>query len=144
MQSLDFDTAIRKIVASDERYHAEAYVFVQEAIRFTQKALGRDKEPQKHIGGQELLRGIRDYALSMYGPMTTTVLAEWGVHSCEDFGEIVFNLIRYNQATRSDSDSLEDFKDGYNFDDAFRKPFRPAHRRSAETKPPGIISPTIR
>jgi len=132
MQSLDFDAAIRRIVASDDRYSPDAYTFVQEGIRYTQKTLGRDKQPQKHVGGKELLRGIRDYGLSLYGPMTATVLEEWGVRSCEDFGEIVFNLIKFNQATRSDTDSRDDFKNGYDFDEAFRQPFRPPQRRLVE------------
>ena len=136
MQPLNFEDAIRKIVAADDRYQFEAYVFVQEAIHYTQKSLGRHIQEQKHVGGKELLDGIRDYALSMFGPMTPTVLSEWGIHSCEDFGEIVFNLIKHNQATQSQSDSREDFKNGYSFDDAFRKPFLPAKPRIIEPKSP--------
>jgi uncharacterized repeat protein (TIGR04138 family) len=135
MQSLSFENAIRKIVAADDRYQFDAYLFVQEAICFTQKALGRNKKDQKHVGGKELLQGIRDYALTMFGPMTPTVLWEWGIHSCEDFGEIVFNLIQHNQATQSQSDSRDDFKGGYDFDEAFRKPFLPAKPRVSEPKP---------
>src|SRR5271170_744625 len=135
MKSLSFEDAIRKIVAADDRYQFEAYLFVQEAIDFTQKSLGRHKQAQKHVGGKELLHGIRDYALAKFGPMTPTVLSEWGIHSCEDFGEIVFNMIQHNQAIQSQSDSRDDFKDGYNFDEAFRKPFLPAKRRSVEPKP---------
>ena len=134
MQSLNFEEAIRKIVAADERYQFEAYLFVQEAIRYTQKSLGRNKQDQKHVGGKELLHGIRDYALSIFGPMVTTVLSEWGIHSCEDFGEIVFNLIQHKQASQSQSDSRDDFKDGYNFDEAFRKPFLPSKPRVVEPK----------
>src|ERR1700689_3301392 len=135
MQSLNFEEAIRKIVAADDRYQFEAYLFVQEAIQFTQKALGRHKQEQKHVGGKELLNGIRDYALTMFGPMTPTVLSEWGIHSCEDFGEIVFNLIQHHQAIQSHSDRREDFKNGYAFDEAFRKPFLPAKPRGMDSKP---------
>jgi uncharacterized repeat protein (TIGR04138 family) len=135
MQSPDFEEAIRKIVAADDRYEFEAYLFVQEAIHYTQKSLGRHKQEQKHVGGKELLLGIRDYALDMFGPMTPTVLSEWGIHSCEDFGEIVFNLIQHKQATQSQSDSRDDFKNGYDFDEAFRKPFLPVKPRVLEPKP---------
>jgi uncharacterized repeat protein (TIGR04138 family) len=133
-QLLDFEEAIRKIIAVDGRYQAEAYRFVQEAIRYTQKALGRTKTGHQHVGGKELLNGIRDHALATFGPMTPTVLAEWGVHSCEDFGEIVFNLIQFDQAKKSQSDSREDFKGGYDFDEAFRKPFLPSKPRAMEPK----------
>ena len=56
MQSPNFEEAIRKIVAADDRYEFEAYTFVQEAIYYTQKSLGRHKQEQKHVGGKELLR----------------------------------------------------------------------------------------
>lgn len=138
MQSVDFETAIRKIVAEDDRYQFDAYIFVQEAIGYTQKALGRDKQEQKHVGGKELLNGIRDYALANYGPMALTLFTVWGIRSCEDFGEIVFNLIQHNQATQSETDSREDFKDGYDFDDTFRKPFLPAAHGSSGSKPTPI------
>jgi uncharacterized repeat protein (TIGR04138 family) len=134
MQSSNFEEAIRKIVAADDRYQFEAYLFVQEAILYTQKSLGRHRQEEKHVGGKELLNGIRDYALATFGPMTPTVLSEWGIRSCEDFGEIVFNLIQHKQATQSQTDSREDFKGGYDFDDAFRKPFLPAKPRAVEPK----------
>jgi len=135
MQSPSFEDAIRKIVEADNRYEFEAYLFVQEAIQYTQKSLGRHKQEHKHVGGKELLNGIRDYALTTFGPMSPTVLSEWGIHSCEDFGEIVFNLIRHDQAVQSKSDSRDDFKGGYDFDEAFRKPFLPAKPRVLEPKP---------
>ena len=61
MQSSNFEEAIRKIVAADDRYQFEAYLFVQEAILYTQKSLGCHRQEEKHVGGKELLNGIRDY-----------------------------------------------------------------------------------
>jgi uncharacterized repeat protein (TIGR04138 family) len=127
MQPINFEEAIRKIVAADPRYPAEAYFFVQEALQHTQRALGRHKTEDKHVGGRELLAGIRDYALKSFGPMVPTVLGEWGIHRCEDFGEIVFNMIEHNLATKRATDSREDFRAGYDFDEVFRKPFRPSN-----------------
>lgn len=135
MQSLSFEETIRRIVADDDRYQFEAYLFIQDAIRYTQKTLGRHNQEQKHVGGKELLNGIRDYALNLFGPMTMMVLSEWGIRSCEDFGEIVFNLIKYNQATQSQTDSRDDFKEGYDFYEVFRKPFLPAKKRAMEPTP---------
>jgi uncharacterized repeat protein (TIGR04138 family) len=126
MQPISFEEAIRRIVAADPRYPAEAYHFVQEALQHTQRTLGRHKSEDKHVGGRELLVGIRDYALKSFGPMVPTVLGEWGIHTCEDFGEIVFNMIEHNLATKRATDSREDFKGGYDFDEVFGKPFRPS------------------
>jgi uncharacterized repeat protein (TIGR04138 family) len=135
MQPISFDEAIRKIVAADARYPAEAYLFVQEALQHTQRALGRHKTEDKHVGGQELLAGIRESALKTYGPMVPTLFAEWGIRSCADFGEIVFNMIEHNLATKKPADSRDDFKPGYDFDEAFVKPFRPSKPASPTPKP---------
>jgi uncharacterized repeat protein (TIGR04138 family) len=126
---------IRKIVAADPRYSFDAYVFVQEALKHTQRALGRNKTDQKHVGGKELLEGIRLFALKSFGPMVPTMLEEWGVHSCEDFGAIVFNMIEFKVASKTESDSLADFKGGYDFYDAFRKPFLPSKPSRPKAKP---------
>jgi uncharacterized repeat protein (TIGR04138 family) len=136
MQPLNFEDIVRKIVAADDRYQFDAYLFVQEAISYTQKSLGRKKQEEMHVGAKELLNGIRESALSMFGPMASTVLAEWGIRSCEDFGEIVYNLIQYKQASQSPSDSRDDFKGGYNFDEVFRKPFLPSKHGSPQPVPP--------
>jgi uncharacterized repeat protein (TIGR04138 family) len=134
MRAANFEENIRKIVEHDPRYPFDAYVFVQEALKHTQRALGRNKTAQKHVGGKELLEGIRLYALKTFGPMVPTMLEEWGIHSCEDFGVIVFNMIAHKMATKSETDRMADFKDGYDFDDAFRKPFRPSKPSRLKTK----------
>ena len=93
------------------------------------------------MSGQQLLEGIREFALRQYGPMAITVLDEWGVRRCEDFGEIVFNLVDHGHGLfgKTETDSREDFKGGYDFEEAFKKPFLPGQRtekpieRSAST-----------
>lgn len=52
------------------------------------------------------------------------VLANWGIHSTSDFGELVYNLIRIEQMRKSDTDRREDFNDVYDFDDAFEPEFQ--------------------
>ena len=131
MRPANLEEVIPKIVAADPRYPVEAYLFVQEALKHTQRALGRSKTDQKHVAGKELLEGIRLYALKVFGPMVPTMLEEWGIHSCEDFGEIVFNRIEHQVASKTETDTRDDFKGGYNFDDAFRKPFIPARALAA-------------
>jgi uncharacterized repeat protein (TIGR04138 family) len=135
MQPISFEEAIKGIVAADPRYPAEAYFFVQEALQHTQRTLGRHKTEDKHVGGKELLAGIREFALKSYGPMVVTLFREWGILSCEDFGEIVFNMIEHNLATKKATDSREDFKGFYDFDEVFAKPFRPSKSAPAAPKP---------
>lgn len=110
----------------DSRYHREAYLFVREALDHTQTNLSRArKNESQHVTGKELLEGVRAYALNQFGPMTKTVLNEWGIFRCEDFGEIVFMMVDHGLLSKTENDTRADFKDGFDFEEAFCKPFRP-------------------
>ena len=120
---------LAEIVRRDPRYAYEAYQFVQEALEFTQKKLGRrptpekpeDVEPQHHVRGWELLEGIRDLALREYGLMARTVFRMWGIEKTDDFGEIVFNLVESNLMSKTDEDNRKDFQNVYDLDEALVK-----------------------
>ena len=90
----------------------------------------------RHVSGQELLNGIREYALEQFGPMSITVLEEWNVKSCKDFGEIVFIMIEHSLLAKTDTDTREDFAAGYDFYEAFRKPFLPKDKIAEKTAEP--------
>ncbi len=105
----------------DPRYAAEAYFFVREALEHSVQKL----EKPRHISGQELLSGIREYAIGEYGPVTKRVLSEWGITECIDFGYIVFNLVNEGLLGKTEGDSINDFAVGYDFNEAFVRPFRP-------------------
>ena len=135
MQEISFDEAIDLITNRDQRYHREAYCFVREALDFTQKKVMKSREGKaRHDTGQELLAGIRDFALQQYGPMTLTVLEEWGIRRCDDFGEIVFNMVEIGLLAKTDTDSRDDFKGVYDFHEAFRRPFLPAAKKAAPAR----------
>lgn len=132
MHEATFEEGIELILIKDQRYDRDAYVFVREALDHTQKAIIKENRGQlRHVSGQELLGGIRDYALEQFGPMAITVLEEWGIRECANFGEIVFNMVEASVLAKTEEDSREDFQGGYNFEEAFRDPFLPAAKRSA-------------
>lgn len=136
MQTVNFEEVVDKIIEKDSRYHRDAYFFLREALTYTQKAIGKANKGQlRHVTGRELLEGIRDYALAQFGPMTLMVLDEWGIRSTEDFGEMVFQMVEHNLLAKQETDSREDFKNGYDFNEAFKKPFQPVAKSSDETKP---------
>ncbi len=58
--------------------------------------------------------------------MVITVFDSWGIRSCEDVGHMVFNLIGAGVFGKTEQDSIEDFKNVYDFEEAFVKPFAPA------------------
>ncbi len=135
MHDTSFDEPFARIQAKDNRYQRDAYAFVREALEFTQRSIHKEgQRGGKHISGQQLLAGIREYALQQFGPMAKTVLEEWGIHRCEDFGEIVFNMIDVDWFAKTSKDSRADFAGGYSFDDAFLKPFLPSNKRAADTR----------
>lgn len=151
MQELTFEEALEQILARDTRYHRDAYLFVRDALDHTRKLIGRehpaargDFDPEarkprgkdRHVTGPELLEGIRQQACGEFGPMAITVFEEWGVRCCRDFGEIVFNLVEIGQFSKTADDSRGDFDGGYDFADAFRKPFLPRNKTfGAPTSP---------
>ena len=137
MQDLEFSEIVGLICKEDARFDRQAYTFVRQALDHTVKELKR-KNPERtgksqHVSGAELLQGIRAYALDQFGPLTKTVLNTWGIRRCADFGDIVFNLIEYNVFSKTESDRREDFADLYDFDEAFVKPFAPAHARRSRS-----------
>ncbi|WP_068630565.1 Minf_1886 family protein [Cephaloticoccus primus] len=129
MSQLDFPEIIELIYKEDTRYAKKAYDFVRLGLDYTIKE--RRKRDAKrtgkstHVSGPELLHGMRVYALDQFGPMAKTVLGEWGIHRCRDFGAIVYNLIEYNVFSKTAEDRLEDFEEVYEFDEAFTTPFLP-------------------
>jgi len=132
MQKPNFIEAIEKIVEKDSRFDPDAYLFVREGLDFTVKMLKKNPQgppTRRHVSGQELLDGLRRYALEQFGPMSKTVLSHWGVKQCEDFGDIVFNMIEKGILGKTEQDRRDDFKGGYDFEDAFVRPFQPERPR---------------
>lgn len=115
----DFIVRMDRVVKKDGRYKVDAYEFVLEALSYVQKKSKR----KGHITGQELLLGIKEYALSQFGGLSKTVFEHWGVKSTEDFGEIVFNMISESLLYKTEKDSKEDFKGVYDFEEAFKARF---------------------
>lgn len=141
MQKIGFTEALDSIVASDPRYQREAYVFLRDALDFTTKQQKKIKGATvRHVAGPELLEGVRQYALKEFGPMVLTVFDSWGIHSCEDIGHMVFNLIGAGIFGKTEEDSMEDFKSVYDFEEVFVKPFAPAKVLAAKP-PPSLPAP---
>jgi uncharacterized repeat protein (TIGR04138 family) len=123
MHNIKFREAVRQIVKDDPRYALEAYEFVSKAVVFTMLSLSRDKSPNHHISGQELLDGFRRYAIQEFGPMAGEIMKSWGFSNSSDVGNVVFNLVNRNLLGKTENDSLSDFKNGLDFERAFSEPF---------------------
>ena len=106
---------IQKLIDSNPQYKFEAYSFILAALHFTMTAL----PSPRHITGQEFCEGIRRYAIDQFGPLARTVLEYWGIQETLDFGKIVFALVDIGLMRKTEEDTLDNFKEVYDFKTAF-------------------------
>lgn len=110
-------------------YPPEAFEFVREGLALTVQRVHRDveklSEGQRHVTGSDLARGLRDLAVRNYGVLAPVVLAHWNIHSTMDFGKIVFAMVENGLMHKTPEDNIEDFRDVYDFAEAFTAPRRP-------------------
>ena len=73
-----------------------------------------------HVSGRELLEGFRFHVREQYGGMGLFLLHRWGLRRTEDVGRIVFALVESGELKRRETDTPDDFANGYVFEEAFR------------------------
>lgn len=117
------------------KYHRSVEPFLFEALRRAQVRLGRvhsgdEEDVPAHVSGPELLESIREFALERFGLMARTVFRCWSIHSTDDFGRVVFDLIERGRMSKTDSDQLADFCDVYDFEEALDNQYRIDVRRA--------------
>lgn len=118
---------LREICKRDRRYAIEAYQFLFDALEQAVKLTGRDQAEgaSRHVSGQELLEGMRVHALRLFGPLAAAVWRSWGVNETLDWGRIVFRLIDAELLNRQEEDTIDDFRNGFDLDEAFVHSYRP-------------------
>ncbi len=108
-------------------YPPEAYDFIQQGLSHTvQKIHGTLTAPKvnRHVSGQDLCVGLREYAMQQWGLLARSVLERWNITATVDFGRIVFALIEFGHMQKQDEDTLDDFRDVYDFHRAFEADYR--------------------
>lgn len=135
MEIPPFAEAVARLCARDRRYAPEAYLFLHEGLMRTLKNVQEKEKKPRQITGAELSSGLREYALDQYGPLAMTVLNRWGLRTTRDFGEIVFLLLEAGLLGKTEDDKIEDFDNLFDFDAAFRAPFRPKSGRRPRKLP---------
>ncbi len=128
-EPLDADLA--KLKASAGAYPIEALHFVQSGFshaaksvqkrhqQLAQEGVGQLAQDDRHLSGQQLCFGLLDYAIDQYGMLAPVVLRRWNVQRTDDFGRIVFGLIELGVLRKSPTDSIDDFRSVYEFDEVF-------------------------
>ena len=118
--------SIEQVVARDGRFPLAAYQFVREGLSHAvNKYYGPAADPtaRRHISGAQLCEALRELALRRWGLMARNVLRRWHITTTRDFGEMVFVMVNSGWMQKEPQDSLEDFDDVYDFDEAFERRF---------------------
>ncbi len=122
-ENIHFDWQTMRRLAGP--FPREAFLFVRDGLAHAVELIhgegqfGDDTDESKHVTGQQLCLGLRDYAIERYGRLARTVLDHWGLRSTDDFGKIVFAMVEVGLMRKTEEDSLEDFSGVYDFDEAF-------------------------
>ena len=126
-EPLGSEKKLEEIVEEVGLYPIEAYEFVHNGLGYTVNKLhGNKTDPKasRHVSGRDLCDGLREYALGKWGLMARTVLARWNIRKTYDFGRIVFAMVDNGLMQKTDDDSLEDFRDVFDFKTAFDAGYR--------------------
>ncbi len=107
-----------EISQRDQRYPREALLFVLNGIQWSFVELGQ----RRHLSGQEFTEMLVAYARQEFGGLAHTVFQEWGIFSTSDLGEIVYLLIEAGLMTKQEEDSIEDFDNVLDLEEALRAP----------------------
>ena len=118
MQRQDAEDSFADILARDGRYDPMAYSFALAAF-----ARLFDGGEGRNVTTAEFLEEFRAGALDDFGPMAWAVMRGWGLESCADIGEVVFNLAESGRIGKSDGDRRADFIGGFDFKTEFLDPF---------------------
>jgi len=118
---------LEQVVEEVGLYPREAYEFVQQGLSYTVGKLHGDKKDPKasrHITGRQLSEGLREFALLQWGMLAGTVLRRWNICRTDDFGRIVFAMVKSGWMSKTDEDTIEDFRNVFDFRTAFEEGYR--------------------
>ena len=104
MEEIDFEAdTFEDIVAKDDRYDGRAYALLMDVVHYLTK-------DGAHAGAEDIMDEFRE--------------TEWGLKSCEDIGEMMFNLAESHRIGKDENDTHESFIGGYDFEEAFLGPYQ--------------------
>jgi uncharacterized repeat protein (TIGR04138 family) len=127
---------LRQLALRDGRYSPEAFHFLFESLEHAVRLAGKDtaQGTERHVSGQELLAGLRQNAQESFGPLAAHVWRAWGIRGSIDWGRIVFLLVDEGLLRRKESDTLADFEQDFDFDEAFVQSYAPPLPRGPDTR----------
>jgi len=124
---MEMQLALEQVVDDLGVYPLDAYYFVQQGLAYTVDRIYGSSPVSglcRHVTGQQLCHGLRELAQKQWGFLAQTVLRRWNITQTFDFGRIVFSLSRHNIMKTTPDDTIEDFRNVYQFSKAFESAYR--------------------
>lgn len=117
------EKALLAILRKDCRYPAEACRFVANGVQYTIHSVKKAGKTglDRHVTGQELLRGILEFAVIRFGFLAPEVFSYWNFKTSRDIGNTVYIMIGGGLLAASPNDRLEDFDGIDDLDTALRQ-----------------------
>jgi len=119
--------SIEEIAKLDGRYSLRAFEFVHEGLGRTVKKNHGDEaenEGPHHVTGKQLCLSLAELAADKWGYLAAVVLNQLGIKSTYDFGSIVYLLVEHKWMYARPEDSIDEFKNVYDFKEVFEKKFQ--------------------
>ncbi|MGE4620465.1 MAG: Minf_1886 family protein [Planctomycetota bacterium] len=120
MTELSPEERFSRMLLAYSEYPREAYAFLFDALDHSVRNVhSLDQYDQiknddlHHVGAQELLESVRQYAMLEFGCLAGCVFDSWGVVASEDVGMMVFHLIEYQLLGKKETDRVADFDRGF-------------------------------
>ncbi len=134
MRNEAFEEAVTRVLKTDARFPREAYRLISVALEHAVRALHADRRDgtasdetdasgRQHVTARQLAIGFRDFVLNEYGPFAKGILDDCNLHSTDDIGIVVYNLIAVGAFGKTERDSIDDFHALYDFHETFVEPF---------------------
>ena len=123
---VDPRAVLQRVARDAGDYPIAAFEFVQQGLAFTVARMHGPVQPGKsmHVSGRQLCEGLRDIAQRQWGLLARTVLRKWNITSTMDFGRIVFSMVEHEVMKTTERDTIEDFRNVYDFRTAFETDYR--------------------
>jgi len=115
------EKSMEEVIREDGRYPPHAYAFLHEGLARAVEQIHGAKQASgfQHVTGTQLCESLRDLALEKWGMLAPAVLKRWNILATIDFGNMVYLLIDNGLMGKTPEDSIEDFRDVYDFAAAF-------------------------
>lgn len=117
-----FEESLNEIMSRHTEYAPEAYEFMRDALDFAIEKHGKDGE--RKLNASALYRGLCEYAVEQFGPMSYPVLNFWGITESCDVGNVVYNLIEAGVFSKDKNDTRREFDTLPSLRDEVEAPYR--------------------